>query len=65
DLVVGTAIARAGLAAAVPRWLLLPCLALTFVVGPAGLLAFLVIRLVVGRVAGPRRSAVPAWEVAV
>ncbi len=49
DLVVGTAIARAGLGAGVPRPLLLPCLALTFLVGPAGLVAYLLLRAAAGR----------------
>lgn len=53
DLFVGTAVARAGLTAGVNRLLLLPCLALTFLVGPAGLLAYLLLRLA----AGPR-----TWE---
>lgn len=51
DLFVGTWIARTGVAGGVPRLLLLLCLALTFVVGPAGLLAYLALR----AVAGPRR----------
>lgn len=49
DLFVGTWISREGLAAGVPRLLLLPCLALTFMFGPAGLLLFYAIRLAVGR----------------
>ena len=44
DLMVGTWIAREGVAAGVPRPLLLPCFALTFVAGPAGLLAFVALR---------------------
>jgi hypothetical protein len=51
DLAVGTWIARTGVAAGVPRLLLLPCLALTFLVGPAGLLAYCLLRLA----AAPRR----------
>ena len=53
DLFVGTAIARAGVTAGVNRLLLVPCLALTFFAGPAGLLAYLVLR----AAAGPR-----TWE---
>lgn len=45
DLFVGTWIARAGLEADLSRLLILPCLALTFLVGPVGLVAFLVLRL--------------------
>jgi len=44
DLLVGTWIARAGLRAGMPAWQLLPCLALTFLFGPAGLLAYLGLR---------------------
>ncbi|MGZ8458210.1 MAG: abscisic acid-deficient protein Aba4 family protein [Gemmatirosa sp.] len=44
DLFVGTWIAREGVRSGVPRLLLLPCLALTFLVGPVGLLAFLALR---------------------
>lgn len=54
DLVVGTLIARSGVADGVAPWLLLPCLALTFLFGPAGLLLYLAIRL-----AGGSR----AWEI--
>lgn len=52
DLFVGTFIARAGLDARAPRLLLVPCLALTFLCGPAGLLAFLALRLLTARVRG-------------
>jgi hypothetical protein len=45
DLFVGTWIAREGLASGVPALLLVPCLALTFLFGPAGLLLFLALRL--------------------
>ena len=48
DLFVGTFIARAGTEARIPGVLLLPCLALTFLFGPAGLLLFLIIRCVAG-----------------
>jgi hypothetical protein len=40
DLFVGTWIARRGGALGLPHALVLPCLLLTFVFGPAGLLAF-------------------------
>lgn len=40
DLFVGTWIAREGVRSGLPRLLVLPCLALTFLVGPVGLLAF-------------------------
>ncbi len=46
DLFVGTAIARVGLGRGIHPLLLLPCLPLTFMVGPAGLLLFLLIELV-------------------
>lgn len=49
DLFVGTWIARAGLAAGLPRLLLIPCLLLTFMFGPAGLLLFHGLRLALGR----------------
>jgi hypothetical protein len=52
DLFVGTAIARLGLQARVSAWLLLPCLALTFLFGPAGLLLFLLVKAITGRVRG-------------
>lgn len=45
DLFVGTWIARRGLAEGVPPLLLIPCFALTFLFGPAGLLLFLALRL--------------------
>ncbi|HEY9554258.1 ABA4-like family protein [Allosphingosinicella sp.] len=44
DLFVGTWIARRGIAEGVPVLLIIPCFALTFLVGPAGLLLFLVVR---------------------
>ncbi|MDF1501932.1 ABA4-like family protein [Roseisolibacter sp. H3M3-2] len=49
DLFVGTWIARHGVAEGVPALPILPCLALTFLFGPAGLLAFFVLRAVAGR----------------
>lgn len=46
DLFVGTWIARTGLRERIHPLLLLPCLPLTFLIGPAGLLLFLGTRLV-------------------
>jgi hypothetical protein len=45
DLFVGAWIARDGSESAVPALLLIPCLALTFLFGPAGLLLYLILRL--------------------
>ncbi len=56
DLFVGTWISREGLNAGLPRLLIIPCLVLTFLFGPAGLLLFYALRLAVGR----RTSEVPA-----
>jgi hypothetical protein len=44
DLFVGTWIAREGLAAGSPAWALAPCLLLTFLFGPAGLLLFFILK---------------------
>lgn len=44
DLFVGSWIVRTARQAVVPFWMVIPCLALTFLFGPAGLFAFLVIR---------------------
>jgi hypothetical protein len=49
DLFVGTWIARAGVDARLPVLTLLPCLGLTFLAGPAGLLLFLLLRALVRR----------------
>jgi hypothetical protein len=46
DLFVGAWETEAAPAARIPHWLLLPCLALTFVAGPIGLLLFLVLKAV-------------------
>ena len=54
DLFVGAWIVRAARDAAVPFYLVVPCLALTFLFGPAGFLAFVAIR------AARARSAVAA-----
>lgn len=45
DLFVGSWIAELGLKARVPAPLLIPCLALTFLLGPTGLVLFLLLRL--------------------
>lgn len=45
DLFVGSWIARDGLERGVPALLLVPCLVLTFLFGPTGLLLFLLLRL--------------------
>ncbi len=47
DLFVGAWIAREGSRSGVPGVLLIPCFALTFLFGPAGLLLFLVLRLAI------------------
>ncbi len=44
DLFVGAWISREGTSSGVPALLLIPCLALTFLFGPAGLLLFLILR---------------------
>lgn len=49
DLFVGAWIGRAGEEAGLSPLLLAPCLVLTFVAGPAGLLAFLALRALAGR----------------
>ena len=56
DLFVGAWIALEGLRAGVPRLLLLPCFALTFLFGPAGLLLFLSLRLASSRRADPENA---------
>jgi hypothetical protein len=50
DLFVGAWIVREGRGAGVPGLLLAPCLALTFLFGPAGLVLFFAIRLAAGAV---------------
>lgn len=54
DLFVGTWIARAGIAKGMHPLLLLPCLPLTFLFGPAGLLLAVVIMLASGRSPWPQ-----------
>ncbi len=44
DLFVGSWIVRTARQAAVPFWMVVPCLVLTFLFGPIGLLLFLVLR---------------------
>lgn len=44
DLFIGAWQAEDAPAARIPHWLLLPCLALTFVAGPVGLLLYLLIK---------------------
>jgi hypothetical protein len=48
DLFVGTWIARNGVNTTTPRLLLVVCLVLTFMVGPVGLLAYVLLRAVPG-----------------
>lgn len=49
DLFVGTWIARDSVERRVSGWLVAPCLALTLMFGPAGLLAWVLLRLAFGR----------------
>jgi hypothetical protein len=51
DLFVGAWILRTARDAAVPFYLVVPCLALTFMFGPAGFMAFVVIRAARSRIA--------------
>jgi hypothetical protein len=46
DLFIGSWETEVAPAARIPHWLLLPCLALTFVAGPVGLLLFLILKAV-------------------
>jgi Domain of unknown function (DUF4281) len=48
DLFIGAWIARTARATGIAHWVVLPCLVLTFLFGPIGLLAFLSIRAVTG-----------------
>ncbi|HEY0014393.1 MAG TPA: ABA4-like family protein [Allosphingosinicella sp.] len=57
DLFVGSWIAELGLKARIPALLLIPCLALTFLLGPTGLVLFLLLRLAFARRAKPAESA--------
>ena len=56
DLFVGGWIAREGEHAGLPHLLLIPCFALTFLFGPAGLLAFTLLRAGLGRRAAGRTA---------
>lgn len=47
DLFVGSWIAREGLSSAVSPFLIIPCLLLTFMAGPVGLVVFLILRFVI------------------
>ncbi len=49
DLFVGSWIARDGVERGVPALLIVPCLVLTFLFGPTGLLLFLILRLAFAR----------------
>jgi len=54
DLFAGSWIAREGLASDVSPLLILPCLLLTFMAGPVGLLLFVILRFVIaGRLGSP------------
>jgi Domain of unknown function (DUF4281) len=44
DLLIGTWEARDSVERGIPRWLLIPCLFLTLMFGPAGWLAYLIVR---------------------
>lgn len=56
DLFIGTFIVRNGIGAGLHPLFLLPCLPLTFLFGPAGLLLFVLILIV------SRKSPWPAWR---
>lgn len=53
DLFVGSFIARDGAERGLPALLILPCLPLTFLFGPLGLLLYLILRFAFGRRASP------------
>lgn len=44
DLIVGAWAVRTARAEGIPHWAVIPCLVLTFLFGPAGLLAFAILR---------------------
>jgi hypothetical protein len=44
DLIVGSWIIRNGQQSGIPHWLLIPCLFFTFMLGPAGLLLYMLIK---------------------
>ena len=56
DLFVGAWIVSDGTSRGVPSLLLVPCMALTFLFGPAGLLLFLILRRLFGRPDAETRS---------
>jgi hypothetical protein len=56
DLFVGSWIAELGLRHGVPALLLVPCLLLTFLLGPTGLVLFLLLRLAFGERAAPETA---------
>lgn len=60
DLFVGAWQVRATRRENLPRPLVIPCLALTFLFGPAGLLAFLALRAAIRATRAPRHAGVPA-----
>lgn len=49
DLFLGAWEVRTARAEAIPHWAVIPCLALTFLFGPAGLLAFAILRFILTR----------------
>lgn len=49
DLFVGAWEVRTARAEAIPHWAVIPCLALTFLFGPAGLLTFAILRFTLAR----------------
>ena len=49
DLLVGAWIVRTARAEGIPHWAVMPCLILTFLFGPAGLLAFAILRFTLTR----------------
>lgn len=53
DLFVGAWIVRTARQASMPFWMVVPCLPLTFLFGPAGYLAFAMVRFARAQVAAP------------
>lgn len=60
DLFVGAWQVRTARRDALPRLLVVPCLALTFLFGPAGLLAFLALRAALRATRAPLAAGAPA-----
>jgi hypothetical protein len=56
DLFIGAWIARDGVRQAIAHWKLVPCLVLTFMLGPVGLFLYLVLRHFGGKQAVPETS---------